>query len=105
MSTVIEALNTIGLATFLLVVVTGTMMGYYLASINGFVRVRSLRRSLITNLVAATSFLYPVALQREFVNSDNLAWSVWLAMWLLFVVFTMLAGIANWVLCKYREQR
>lgn len=94
-----DALALIGVHTVLLAIITGAMMGFYLASINGFIRVRSLRRSLITNLVAATSFLYPIALMRELIHVDNLSWVVWFAMWLLLIAFTMTAEIANWLFC------
>lgn len=105
MNVVFDAFQTIGLTTLLLVVITGGMMGFYLASINGFVRVRSLRRSLITNVVAATSFMYPIAMQREFTSDSNLSWSVWLAMWVLMLVFTTMADVANWLFCRISERK
>lgn len=83
----------------------GFTMGVYLAALNQYIRVRSLHRSVITNLVAATSFLFPIALQRDVTEVDNLKWGVWVAMWFLMVVFTMTADLTNWWVCTQAARK
>lgn len=81
---------------------SGITMGWYLAAINGFIPVRSLKRSLITNFVASVSFIFPIALERTITDSPSLEPSAWTAMWLLLITFMMAADISNYILCHYR---
>lgn len=85
--------------SFLTAAAAGATMGLYLAAVNNFIPVRSLRKSLITNLVIAISLFLPLALQREFTGDANLGVAAWTGMGLIYITFAMTADVVNYLIC------
>lgn len=81
-------------------IITGSMLGFYLAAINGFAKVRSLSKSLITNLVTGLSFFAP--LFWYFISlGENERADRWFAALVLYVVFSTTADVSNYVWCRW----
>lgn len=99
-----EVIELIGVS-WVVAVATGISMGWYLAALNRYVPVLSVKKSLITNFVAAVSFIVPIAIERAYSAHPNLRPEQWFVMWFLLITFMMTADIANYVICRFVKRR
>ena len=98
-----EIIDIVGVS-FFVALLTGMSMGWYLAALNRYVPVLSIRRSLITNFVGGVSFILPIAMQRTVTTDPNLEPTAWFAMWFLLIVFMTSADITNYVICMAKRK-
>jgi len=99
-----EIIDLVGISG-LVAMFSGISMGWYLAALNQYVPVRSVRRSLITNVVASISFILPVALERTITQHPNLQPDQWFVMWALLMTFMMAADVSNYIICHMVRDR
>lgn len=83
---------------------SGISMGWYLAALNHYVPVKSLKKSVITNIVGSVSFIFPIAFERTLTGSPTLHPTQWVAMWALLVTFMMAADLSNYIICMVRRK-
>lgn len=88
--------------SFFTAAVSGATMGVYLAAVNKFIPVVSLRKALITNLVIALSLFFPIALQRELTGAANLGVVAWTAMGVMYLTFATAADVVNYIVSHRR---
>lgn len=85
--------------TGVVAIITGAMLGFYLAAINRFIPVRSLSKSLMTNIVTATSFFIPLFLLISTLPGGSERGDRWIAAFILYLMFSTTADVSNWLWC------
>lgn len=97
-----ELLELIGVS-LLIAAASGATMGLYLAAVNQYIPVLSVRKSFITNVVVTLSFFLPVAIQRFATDDPTLRPVAWTALGILYLVFSMTADVSNYIICHRRK--
>ena len=81
----------------------GVTMGHYLAAVNHYIPVRSVRKSIITNIVVTVSFFLPIALQRAATDDPTLNSTAWFALGIMYLVFSTTADVVNYAICRRKK--
>lgn len=89
--------------SLLTAVAAGATMGHYLAAVNRYIPVRSVRKSVITNIVVTVSFFLPIALQRVVTDDPTLSPTAWIALGIMYLAFSTTADAVNYVLCRRKK--
>ncbi len=84
--------------------ITGAMLGLYLAAVNKFVPTRKLRRSLVNDIVIGLSFFLPVAIQRDLLDVPTLDYTSWFALMVIWLIFSITADVVNSIICHHKYQ-
>lgn len=105
MEFIASLIDKIGIS-FFTALICGVGLGVYLAAINNYIPVRSIKKSYITNAVIGLSFFLPIFLQRALSQTPDIVNSAdrWAAAFILWLVFSTTADAVNWIICQWRAQ-